>query len=243
MDILKEILKFFTDKTNSTTTKFFGIIVFVLVIFFIDNLLGFSFYYSNNQKINQLLNIEKLKRECPENPAILSSLNEAEEDILQRKNIIKSFFELFSKEDFDIKKHKAQIHIDTVFVERIINSKPFNDTSNIQLLKKESTPKKKETTFVSRSKLWHTLSSSFILIVVLIGFPIIFIFAEKTFNWDTLFVLIFILIFLAGLIWIYQFILGLIPVIMGKVWINYLLNSFIHGFSIWIIIYSIKKKS
>ena len=101
MEFIREIFKFFINKEYSFASKFISLIVFVLVVFFIDNLLGFSFYYDNNQKINQIRTIESLQKECSNNVKLLKVLAEVEDDIINRKNIIDGFLNIFSKENFD----------------------------------------------------------------------------------------------------------------------------------------------
>ena len=82
----------------------------------------------------------------------------------------------------------------------------------------------------SRSKLWHTLSSSIILIIVgLILFNDLFLGIKVGNFWwqaipEFLFVFLFLFPIFAGVIWINQYLLGFIPVILGRPWINYLLN-------------------
>lgn len=243
MDFIKEIFKFFIDKNYSITSKFVGIVIPILILFFIDNLLGFSFYYSNNQKITQLMNIEKLKNECYDNSYVLESLNETEKAILERKNVISLFLELFSKENLDVKKQEPQIRIDTAYIERADTVVIRDATINANFQQSENSIKNNETVVVSRSRLWHTLTSSYFFIFLLIILPIV-PFTEKSFSWSTMIGMLLVMIIVAGLIWLNQFLLGLIPIIFKRVWINYVINILIQGivFTIAIVWFNEKPK-
>jgi hypothetical protein len=68
-------------------------------------------------------------------------------------------------------------------------------------------------------------------------------FAEKSFSWSTMTGMILFMVLDAGVIWLNQYLYSLIPVIINKPWINYLLNFIIHtSFVSWIIWISNKKK-
>lgn len=265
MEILKEIFKFFIAKEYSFASKFIGLLIFILTLFFIDNILGFSFYYSNNQKITQIQTIETLKKECSDE-TILKMIQETESNIINRKNIFEAFFHLFSKEQFDSKVENILDKTDTVyifvrdtigFIEKH-SFVPFEysyfDTSSIVYNKPDKISKKEvinnaninlgddslnsmkfnstdleqvQATLKSRSQIWHTISSSYALLILLIFLPFI-PFADKKFSWSTIIGMIFFMVFTAGLIWLNQYLLGLIPVILNRPWINYLLNFSIH---------------
>lgn len=278
MDIIKEIFKFFIAKEYSFASKFVSLIVFALVIISIDNLIGFSFYYGTNQKINQLKNIENLKNECKGNEKLIKELNVTENEILARKNILQNFFELFSKEPFDKEVLNLDENKDTIYITKydtiIITINKFfpkwhferyDSVANvydrtkqrevlvlkdtISLMKKDSSIKNQTDSvhskfsnlknqsreaIKSRSKIWHTISSSCLLIIIFILLPFI-PFAEKKYNWNTFVGAIIFMLFDAGIIWLSQFLFGLIPVILNRPWINYSVN-FVVSSLFWTII-------
>lgn len=278
MDLFKEIFKFFTDKEYSFISKFIGIIILFTTLFIFDNILGFSFYYSNNQKINQLKTIENLKQDCPNNLELINILDDLEDKIIKRRDLVETFLNLFSKEKFDAKTQastlaehdtiyvlkydtvylqKNQInedwkrfYLDTALLKRIYKN---NYSLNQRSTPKENNPVNKESTVKikkenhnminSRSRIWHTLSSSYFLIALMIFLPLIPL-TLKPINWGMFIGMIFFSIICAGLIWLNQFLFGLIPVIRNTPWINYLVNFLIHTL-IWMFIgyyYNGKKK-
>lgn len=271
MEFLKEIFKFFIAKEYSFTSKFLGILTLILTLFFIDNILGFSFYYSSRQKISQLSEIEKLKKECVSNNDLIEFINKSEKKIISRKNIIEIFFNLFSKEQFDEDIKTSNVVRDTVYLTKYDTIKvkdlvytPWYNQSFDSIISKATKEKasqqaiiKKDTVLQaeigslnkvkqveiknSRSRIWHTLTSSYLLILLMCFMPIV-PFIEKPFNWGMVVGILIISIFIAGLIWFNQYLYGLIPVILNRPWINYCLNFIIHSSSL-ILIISISKKS
>lgn len=82
-----------------------------------------------------------------------------------------------------------------------------------------------------RSNLWHTVTSGFTFIlfsILLLLLSPFIIFDERKFNVESFFVIILVLPIFALLIWLSQFLLGLIPVMFNKPWINYSLNFIVN---------------
>lgn len=115
MDIFKDIFNFFIDKDYSFASKFVGLLVFLILLFSVDNFLGFSFYYSTNQKISQLKSIEELKNTCGSNIELVKVLEKTEQEIINRQNVFDIFIGLFSRDSFDNEKVNEKI-CDTVYV-------------------------------------------------------------------------------------------------------------------------------
>ena len=279
MDLFHSIFKFFITKDYSFASKFIGLIIFLTFVLVIDNFLGFSFYYSNNQKITQLKNIESLKKECSTNTILLNTLSETETQILNRKNIFDNFIDLFSREPFDeinklsnkgtksennsedtstqndsinstwkfpinlvLNNQRDSISKDTLIGNIVIqkqNTKNYSTAnkkqSNLQCYNKKIVVNTNTINNRSRSKVWHTITSSYLFILVLIILPIV-PFTQKKFNWSLLLGILILMIIDAGFIWLFQSVLGLIPVIFNKPWINYSLNVFINTIIIFMII-------
>jgi len=282
MEFFREIFRFFINKDFSFASKFVGLLSIVVILFCVDNLLGFSFYYSNNQKINQIKTIEYLKKDCKDNKEIIKVLNDTEQNIIKRKNVIESFFDLFSKDPLESEKNlvedsiqfknqlidkktvllicdSTQNQIDTIIkIDQTlpIYTRKTQDYLNILETSFDSLVLQIDTVHVEsviqsdsemvdynvRSKLLHTLSSSYLLIFLLIILPFT-LFTEKIFSWSTLAGIVMFMILVAGLIWVNQYLLGLIPLILGRPWVNYLLNTIIHiSIFIWIGLAINKKK-
>lgn len=242
MDFIKEIFKFFTDRTYSSGSKLLLIFAIVLSLVIIDNILGFSFFYNNEKSIEQLKTIQQLKKEYKGNNELITSLEIKEDQILNRKNIIETFAELFSKED--LKSPET------------LNSRPFTDIYEYDVKDSIIDPWREgiedsirddlyqsDTTALGsvdrakgvtnyRSRIWHTISSSYILILTLIILPFI-PFTKKTFDWAAFIGMLFFSGVLGLLILLNQYLYSLIPVVLNKPWINYILNATIHFTVLW----------
>lgn len=269
MELFKEVLKLFVGKEYSLTSKFLGILTIGFLLFFIDNLLGFTFFYSTNQKIDQIEKIESIKIKSSQNLELIEELNNIETKILNRKNILGNFIDLFSKEPFDTKRKLLASIKDTVGMDgdSIQRISPIDSCSNKEINKydtlfndldenkqsisnttseniENTSPIIKQPVLKSRSRIWHTLTSSYFFVLILIIMPFVPFTQEKIDKNLLIGIAIFMVVDI-GFIWMSQLILGLIPVILNKPWVNYILNFIIHTTFILIcygIAYGTKKK-
>jgi len=265
-EIFKHILDYFRDGSMSISSKIYGFIAIILLFIAIDHFVGFSFYFSKGQKISLLKEIEELKSMNIQNTKLISTLNQDENEIIERKNIAVKFLELFSNESMDSKPKsdlgtilcpqsidgyqpnnsgtiKNQSDTSLVFKPYTIhlgsldsskyNSSNFINSSqlpnNQKVITQTNEKHQIQPKFKSRSQFWHTITSSFFLIVLMVG-TFLVPFNEKQFNWSTIVTVIFMVGALAFFVWLFQYVLGLIPIIFNKPWINYILNFIIQSF-------------
>jgi hypothetical protein len=238
MDLFKEIIKFFTDRDFSIRSKFVSVIFFLVGVFFIDNLLGFSFFYVNQQKIDQLEKIENLKKIGNDNKPLVRLLEETESKIINRKTVIDDFLELFSKEQLDNSPAPAFQISDSIYIEN--SDSLLFPTDSLKGNVKEFLATDGERKY--RSRLWHTITSSYLLIILMIALPISGL-SDKPFRWANFLGLLFATGLVACIVWLNQYLLGLIPVLFNRPWVNYVLNFSIQtAVFIWIGIASQKHK-
>ncbi|MBK9176908.1 MAG: hypothetical protein IPM46_11355 [Flavobacteriales bacterium] len=74
-----------------------------------------------------------------------------------------------------------------------------------------------------RSKALHVLSAALIWMLVAVFIP--FTTLKDEFQWAKLLNVVFAVLLLAGFSWLNIYLLGLVPIIYGLPWINYLLNA------------------
>jgi hypothetical protein len=67
-------------------------------------------------------------------------------------------------------------------------------------------------------------------------------FTEKPFNWGMLIGMLMIAVIIAGIVWFNQYLFSLIPLILNKPWINYILNFIIHT-GLWGLIITVSNKN
>lgn len=98
MNIIKDIVNFLTNKAFSIPVKILTVIFIVLTLILINDFFGFSFYYSNSQKINQLKTIAELKKNYSNDLNLLSKLENIEDKIFERQNLLSNFLRLTKNE-------------------------------------------------------------------------------------------------------------------------------------------------
>ena len=122
-----------------------------------------------------------------------------------------------------------------------IRSKLIDSLSNENVVVKQ-----KENIIVwrSRSWSWHTITSSYFIIFIMIVLPFL-PFTQKPISWNMMIGMLIISVVLAGLVWLNQYLHGLIPVILNRPWINYGINFIIHTgiIRIWLGSISTKKST
>ncbi len=214
MDFFAGLVSFFTDKKHSISSKVLGIIFIVATVFFINDLLGFTFYYSVNQKINQIEKIEKLKRDTLLSPENFVFLNRLEARLKDRENIVDRFINMFKETALN---ETGKLSVET------------SKTTNIDFEMNTSSKEKRvlienNEDIDLRSRLWHTISSTFVFLFILIIVPFM-PFITKDFSKGSLLAVIFIFVLTSGLVWLSQYLLGLIPLIRNTPIINYLINA------------------
>jgi hypothetical protein len=100
MDISHLIFSFLTDVNKKLRAKV--ILVFTIVILFltIDNILGFSYFYSTEKKITQVGQLTTLLKDTSLDVGLRSQLKTQLKEIVARQNIKDYFFSLVSKVSF-----------------------------------------------------------------------------------------------------------------------------------------------
>jgi len=236
MELFRDIFKFFIDSSKSLTSRFIIIGMFVGLIFLVDNYLGFSFYYGNGRKIEQLKSIYDIKKQSDVQETLILELDKIEKNILGRQNVVEIFGDLFSSEYFDIDQANSDQNLNVVESDSSQAGMELDSIYTDEDIVKEEITKTQASTLPknSRSRIWHTISSSFGLIIIFLIVPFV-PFTQPPFEWSTFLGVMILCIPLSGLIWLNQYLLGLIPVILNQPWINYILNFIIHfGILSWL---------
>ncbi|MCY1719575.1 hypothetical protein OU798_04440 [Prolixibacteraceae bacterium Z1-6] len=261
-DALSKVVNVFFDNNYSKGSRVILFIVIVMIALLFNNLFGFTFYYELRQKTALVKEFENLKEQRPDNKVLIDFIDEAEQKVIERKNIINGFVELFSREDFkpDIgiqrpefppgKDITHKLLIDTVPREKIIDSIADSAISSVEpgysyefqlgvdwdSIWKNSPPGESIVNLQYstnaakryRSRLWHTISSGALIVVLALFVFILMLFVpfySKKENRLSVFIgILMVFPFLAMWLWLFQWLLGLIPVINNMPWINYLIN-------------------
>mgnify|MGYP000028783320 CR=1 FL=1 len=219
-EILKGIVNYFVDRTKPLTPKITWSVCILLVLILSDNIIGFSFYYMNNQKLEHIKKIEEIKQLCKLDTLLYRHINKLEQDVLNRKNIFQQFGELFDKAELS---KKTELNTEQTLE---LNKGNESKSSILKIFPEQP----------NRSQIWHTITSSFILIVILILLIITLLITPFIKTEDKTALLIGCLfgsLLIAGIIWLTQWAFGLIPVIFHRAYINYSIQIVFQIFIIW----------
>jgi len=217
-ELISKIWNFFESDKVSVSRKITIPILFFLAVWVIDDMGGFSYQFTNSQKLDYLVKIEKTKEQFQKDTVVCNVLDKMKFDLIHRKTVFEQFIDLFDNQDI----FKSELS-------------PTINKDHIPILK------------VQRNQFLHTVSSSlfwiiwlFILLIMLLVLP----FTLKKDKLGAIFGMIIGIGIMALLIWITQWLFGLIPIILNRPWINYTIQFIINLIPISLLTYgSIKQKS
>ncbi|WP_319502145.1 hypothetical protein [uncultured Draconibacterium sp.] len=279
-DALSKVVNVFFDNNISKGSRIILFVVIVMIALLFDNLFGFTFYYELRQKTALVKEFENLKEQRPDNNVLIEFIDEAEQKVIERKNIINGFVELFSREDFkpDVGAHRPDRVPGKDITQYLIldsissgeNSGSLTDSTFLlgdsvysyefrvgvnwdSILDNNCQPEKNVVLAHStneriryRSRLWHTVTSGILIITLAIFAFILMLFVPfymKEGNKLSAFIGLFMVFpFLALWLWLFQWLLGFIPVINNMPWINYLVNVVVNIFIVVVITIYFQRK-
>jgi len=88
MEFLEHILGFITDSSKRLSTRATVIILTIACVILIDNLIGFSHYYSKRRQLDQLSSISTLLNDTTLSFETKQYLLELEQQTLKRQNVV-----------------------------------------------------------------------------------------------------------------------------------------------------------
>ncbi len=197
MEFLNTFFHFFTDKTRRLSSKAIISIIVVALIILIDNTLSFSYYYNTENKIEQVSSINKVLTDSTLNKTEKNQLLKLRQQIINRKTWKDKTWDLVSNMNFSTENTTNENH----------------------------TVEKVENEITERSYLWHFISSSWLILILLIAFPFVGIFDKKTPFAQAIGILLILEPFLYGIAWIFAKVFSFIPVILNNPIYNYVLNA------------------
>ncbi|MFT3738009.1 MAG: hypothetical protein QM786_04570 [Breznakibacter sp.] len=212
----KELIEIITDRTKSfgiRASLFISIIAGVIIA---DLILGLSYNIQLNNKLNQLEKIQFLKKEYCNDQQKLSTVLRIENEIISREHYSDFLFKYF----------------------RITSEKPI-------IIDQIKSPIKTPSITIKNPMLsifWMVVTSNYFLIIL---FPFFFFFplyGKQKINSDTMIIWSSMIVVFSVFIFTTTWIAYQIPVILGKPYLNYVLNALIHT-SFWILIYYIQTKN
>lgn len=208
-ELISKIWTFFENKRISVPRKISITILIILSILFVDNIVGFSYLYVNSQELDYLLKIEKTKVAFKQDTITCKLLDEMKYDFINRKTVVEQFLELFD--------NQSTLKVKTSHN----NMQQEIDSQNIQ-----------------RNQILHTVSSSLFWIIWLIIFLFMLVispFAPPENKWGLILGMVIGISGMSILIWVTQWLFGLLPIFFNRPWINYTLQFILNLIPIFIL--------
>lgn len=208
-ELISKIWNFFENKRISVPRKISITILIILSILFVDNIVGFSYLYINSQRLDYLSKIEKTKVALKQDTVTCKLLDEMKYDFINRKTVVEQFLELFD--------NQSTLKVKTSHN----NMQQEIDSQNIQ-----------------RNQILHTVSSSLFWIIWLIIFLFMLIispFAPPENKWGLILGMVIGISGMSILIWVTQWLFGLLPIFFNRPWINYTLQFILNLIPIFIL--------
>lgn len=219
---LESILFFFSNKTYSVGTKALFTVTGIILLGIIDHIFGFSYHFSINNKLQHIDKIENMKMKYYHNDTLILYLNNIENEIMNNKSNYVVLDFSFPSLDFSSPDKSLQI-------DHKLDNIP-NSTQTII-----TKPK------IIRSSFWHLLTTSFFWLITALILPFT-MFANQRITGSIIGACVAALLVLAIIVSLYYYLLGLIPVIANRPWINYLINLTVHGLSLWLLFVIVKRQ-
>ena len=201
-EIIKKFIGFLENDRISISRK-------IGIPLLLDNILGTSYYWINKMETDYIVKVEEAKKICESDSVLVAYFDEKISNAINRQNIFQWFASLFKNTKLEDAKEP--------------------DDTNLN----ENVFSKMEKWFpeVGRNQMWHTITSSLLWIIFLALLSLYLIFTPFVVEKNKIATILGTIIGLGILvffIWITQWILGLIPVILNRAYINYTLQLIIN---------------
>ena len=209
MDVFSSIFEFLADKSKQLSSKAALIISFLVILILADNIFGYTYFNTNNKKIEQVKEINEVLKDTslPEN--IKNYFTALRQNVIDHKNIKNYLSDFFTNISFTNSKNiKTPIPI---------NANPISNN----LLH-----------FISSS--WMTLLTMLFMFIIYVS--IIFEKNSPSF-WKPTTSIIVVEIILISLAFLQSKLFSLIPLINNNHKINYLINTILSFIIIFIPFY------
>ena len=236
-ELIKKIFGFFENSAVSMSKKMTISTFVIMSVFLIDNYCGFSYYFVQSYKLNYITNLESARLKYSEDKVVSQELDKMMVNALNRWTIYNAVSDIFQKTFSTTSEAREKKLTEEITKQKDQSAKKemrteneANDIFSILLPKAE------------RSPFWHTICSSFNLIVVLLVCVLYLIFSpfiQDTNKKSALLGMCVLLPFLISAIFLIQWIVSFIPDVYGRPRINNIIYVLIN---ISIIVLMVKKK-
>ena len=209
-------------------------------VLFVDNCCGFSYYFVQSYKLDYIVTLENARLKYADDKVVSQELDRLMVNALNRWTVYNALTDIFQKTFSTTSEAREQ-----KIAEEIAKNK--NDIKKIETAKTEESHDVISILFpvAERSPFWHTLCSSFDLIMIALLFVLYIMlspFIHDTNKKNSLLGMCVLLPFLIGVIFFIQWILSLIPDIAGRPRINNIIYLSVNIILLILLTKNIKKK-
>ena len=239
-ELIKKIFDFFENKALSMSKKVTMLVFVILLFLFVDNHCGFSYYFVQSYKLDYITSLEDARVKYANDRVVSQELDRMMVNALNRWTVYNAVSDIFQRTFSTTSEAREQKLVKEITKERI-----------------EETPKKIEKKdgnyglfsrffpIAERSPFWHTICSSFILVVFLL-ICIIYLFCSPfihdTNKRNAILGMCVIIPILIGMIFLTQWLFSFIPDIASRPRINNLIYISVNIFVLILMKKKIKKK-
>lgn len=216
MSYLDHITAFLFDENRRLSSKAAVVFFIVLSILFIDNVLGFSYSFTIDKKIEQ---VEKLNRviKDPSTDSITKQFAlSIRKDIIGRQNILNQTLSFFRGKSNNSIKHQANIPTDSA------NAKEVAIKNNF---------------------LFHSTAGGLWYLLAIVMLPVMIFTDKKTSLPQRVSTGIFAGLILFGFGWFFYWLCTFVPQLSSTTWVwNYIVNFLIQALLIFLLVVAGQKK-
>ncbi|MFZ1528906.1 MAG: hypothetical protein WAT19_09150 [Ferruginibacter sp.] len=217
MSYIDHITEFLFDENRRLSSKAAVVVFAIIAIFVVDNVLGFSYYFSNNKKIEQVQKLNSIIQDTTSDSTTKTFAKELRTEIIDRKNV---FYQAAS------------------FFRNIRWTNSKKQTTPVQ------TQPSDNKNLISKSNFWFHLTAGglwYLLAVLMI--PVIVFTDKKTSLPQRIATGIFATALFFGFGWLFYWLCSLIPQITSTTWIwNYIINFILQLLFVGLLVAAGEKK-
>jgi len=214
MSYIDHFTEFLFDEDKRLSSKAAVVVFIILAIIFVDNILGFSYSFSSDKKIEQVQKLNLILRDSTTDSTTKVFALNLRSQIIERKNIVNQTLSFFRGKSNNTIKHHA-------------NNPPANAKPNEPLISS------------IKNNFWFNVTASGIYFLLAIIIIPVMLFTDKKTSFTQRFATgiataISFVLFALFFIWV----LGLIPQITNSTWVwNYVTNFLIQAAVIGLLVY------
>ena len=218
-ELIEKIIGFFQDKAVSLSRKVIILLFIVVSVLLVDNCCGFSYYFVQSYKLDYITSLEDARLKYAKDEVVSQELDRMMVNAINRWTIFNSVSDIFQKTFSTTSEAREQR-----LTEELANDKNKKNEKEINFQGEEHDGLlSKMFPVAERSPFWHTVCSSFLLVLLLqicVFYLIFSPFIHDTNKKNAILGLCFVIPFLIGAIFFVQWVLSDIPDIDHRPRIN-----------------------